>query len=992
MKPYYLKALPIFFACTFLFVSLFSQTNYEPGGFRHLSVRDGLPSSEVYKIIQDHAGYLWMCTDAGVCRYNGCQFQSFTTEDGLTDNTIFRMKEDNSQRIWAQGFSGALSYFDGNKFNAIPANDSLVSIYKNGQKNSYNFEIDSVGGVIVGGLFTRGLFKVSPVDKYNVPHALQVPEITDHFKLVWEKTTEHDKAYACMSDYARSITFFHNEVHTTIDLSDIKTLLTNYQIFEMHDKRILFSFFNKLYCVDTNGKYEVAEFPGNIISVEEDRENNVWVSVFFGGTYLCPKGKFNTERKLYLPGKTISCVFEDNEQGYWFATVGEGVFYLPQIRFGYLTPSEGFTEPNIKGLIPFKKHKVIIGREKGGVSIFDPTSDVENRFISANPKTNCPYPTEAIVTLHDSIIVSASGIIVMDSSLNIIQTIGNIGHFKGAVSNAVSGGVMFYSISGMIWLNSRIEKDSTSSTNVRFTTAYSAKDGTIWLGALNGLWKLKGSQAIYLGDSTCGIKSRIDEICEDKSGFLWIATRGDGVYAIKEKKKWHFGEAEGISSNTCRAISIDGFGRVCVGTNHGITLIMNFDPQTGKANLRTFNATHGLLSDEVKFILCHDNKLWMGSNDGLCWIDMKDLMRDSIGPPVYITNVLFGKDSIRKDSQTIFSYSDNTIRVFVEGLCFRDPQGIRYKYRLLGGDEKWLATANREISFAGLAPGEYRLEIVAINSDGIESVHPAEFSFKILSPFWRTWWFILMIILVLIILVWRVTNYRLRAIQKRAKEKSDTEKRIVELRLSALRAQMNPHFIFNAINSIQHFVLQNDSEQAYNYLAKFSRLIRLVLEQSQSETISLDQELKMLNLYIELEQLRFERPFTYEIKVDPKLIDENIRIPGMLVQPFVENAIWHGLLPKKSGDAWIQISFLKKEKNTEIIIEDNGVGRKIAAQKVQVDSKHHSYGLQITEERLHLSENKNSGEPVIQIFDLKDPDGNPSGTKVEIHLSSEDDD
>lgn len=249
-----------------------------------------------------------------------------------------------------------------------------------------------------------------------------------------------------------------------------------------------------------------------------------------------------------------------------------------------------------------------------------------------------------------------------------------------------------------------------------------------------------------------------------------------------------------------------------------------------------------------------------------------------------------------------------------------------------------------------------------------------------------------MIILVLIILVWRVTNYRLRAIQKRAKEKSDTEKRIVELRLSALRAQMNPHFIFNAINSIQHFVLQNDSEQAYNYLAKFSRLIRLVLEQSQSETISLDQELKMLNLYIELEQLRFERPFTYEIKVDPKLIDENIRIPGMLVQPFVENAIWHGLLPKKSGDAWIQISFLKKEKNAEIIIEDNGVGRKIAAQKVQVDSKHHSYGLQITEERLHLSENKNSGEPVIQIFDLKDPDGNPSGTKVEIHLSSEDDD
>jgi LytS/YehU family sensor histidine kinase len=200
---------------------------------------------------------------------------------------------------------------------------------------------------------------------------------------------------------------------------------------------------------------------------------------------------------------------------------------------------------------------------------------------------------------------------------------------------------------------------------------------------------------------------------------------------------------------------------------------------------------------------------------------------------------------------------------------------------------------------------------------------------------------------------------------------------------------MNPHFIFNAINSIQHFVLQNDSEHAYNYLAKFSRLIRLVLDQSQSESIALDQELKMLGLYIELEQLRFERPFTYKIEVDPELKELNIRIPGMLVQPFIENAIWHGLLPKKAEDAHLSLAFRKKTGFAEIVVEDNGVGRQASAQLKQNDGMRRSYGLQITEERLRLGEHKAADQPAITIIDLKDHGGNAAGTRVTINIMIE---
>jgi hypothetical protein len=644
----------------------------------------------------------------------------------------------------------------------------------------------------------------------------------------------------------------------------------------------------------------------------------------------------------------------------------------------------------VQCIAAFKKHQLAIGLPNGKIAVLNPEIlDGPGRLVAATIGKQSTLPIESVVTIRDSIIGSNSGLVVLDSTLNVLGIVQNGAHYKGLTRNPKTGYMMYYSASSFVFINSRLEVDSVIPTKIRFTTACYGNDGTIWLGALNGLWKLKGNQPVYMGDSVAGVKARIDGICQDNNGVLWVATRGEGVFAIYGNQKWHYGETEGMAANTCRAITLDPSGGVWVGTNHGVTFLNGFDPKTGKVNLRSFNSTHGLLSDEVKFLLCHDDKLWMGSNEGICWIGITALMKDSVPPPVYITHVLFGTEECDLDTIEVFDFSDKTIRIFVQGLCFRDPGGLRYKYRMLGGDEQWITTANREINFSGLAPGEYRLEIIAINSDGRESDHPAVFAFNILAPFYRTPWFILLIVLALMGLAWLGANYRSKRREKIAEEKAEAERRIAELRLSALRAQMNPHFIFNAINSIQHFILQNDSERAYSYLAKFSRLIRLVLDQSQSESIPFDQELMMLNLYIELELLRFERPFKYEIDVDEELRNDNIKIPGMLVQPFIENAIWHGLLPKKEGEGWIRIAFRKKPGFAEITIEDNGVGRKAASQAKQKDGKKRSYGLQITEERLRLAEHKRSDQPTIHIIDLEDENGKASGTKVVINVMTE---
>ncbi|CAN5392218.1 hypothetical protein BH09BAC5_BH09BAC5_24720 [soil metagenome] len=977
----------LLFVCLFLIsVKSFAQQHINPGGFRHITVQEGLPSSEVYTLFQDKKGYIWMSTDAGVCRYNGYSFESFTTRNGLSDNTVFRMKEDNAGKIWAQGFSGALSYFDGKRFNGIPANEKLVALYNNGQKSSFCFETDEKGGITIGGFFTGGLFRTGPEDNFNSLIPVRPDGIDTNKQMIWINNQHSKTAYAAINYDGNGGSFFQNGVLSDISFYSKKGIASFYQCYRTKKGNIVFSFNEELYEINIDGTVSSRKLPSSIVSVCDDASGNIWVSLFFGGSYKFSDDNINTVPEIYFPGKTISCVFEDNEHGYWFSTVGDGVFYLPDIRFGYLTPAEGLAEPNIQSIAAFRKHELIIGLPNGNVSLFNPDTTGDMRLLSQKFNVITSLPCEAVISLHDSIIGSGNGLVVVDEKLHFIKIIQDEGHYKGVIRNSSTGELMFFSPSSFLFLNKKLEKEKLILTKIRFTAACFGNDGTVWLGALNGLWKLAGDEPVYMGDSIAGVKARIDAICQDKNNVLWIATRGEGVFAISGKQIWHFGERSGIASNTCRTIALDSSGGIWVGTNRGITLLTDFDPAHGTIKTRSFNSYHGLLCDEVKFILVHDQTIWMGSNEGLCWINVNFLKYDSVAPPIYVTNVLFGTDTCNLEKINVFDFSDKTIRIFIEGLSFKDPGNINYKYRISGLDNQWITTANREISFAGLSPGKYSVEILAVNGDGTESTHPAVFNFEILTPFYMSIWFILILIIFSISVVWISANYFVRKKQKRTEEKSETEKRIAELRLSALRAQMNPHFIFNAINSIQHFVLQNDSEHAYNYLAKFSNLIRLVLDQSQSESIPLDHELKMLKLYIELEQLRFERPFTYKIEVDSELQDENIKIPGMLVQPFVENAIWHGLLPKKSGDATLYISFRTKQRYVEITIEDNGVGRNAVENTSHEKTKRRSYGLQITEARLKLAEQQHSDQPTFRIIDLKDENGIASGTKVVINL------
>jgi hypothetical protein len=574
---------------------------------------------------------------------------------------------------------------------------------------------------------------------------------------------------------------------------------------------------------------------------------------------------------------------------------------------------------------------------------------------------------------------------IVDSLMRPVDSPEPARHLKGCVVHPGGDTLFGFSHSTFVWVDKEYRLVKTSLAPVRITSAC-YQENTLWLGGLNGLWRMQDTVPEYMGNKYPALSVRIDDMVADDAGRLWISTRGDGVFVLDHDTVHHFDQEAGLSSNTCRSIAVDAQGNVWVATNKGISVLSDYNRFSGRATISRYNRTDGLLSNEVNFIEVEQETVWMGGPEGLCWVPASKLLVNLTPPPVYINSVITGSDTLQATDSIVMEYEDNRMRIICEGVSLRNANRISFRYRLSGSAEGWVHTQSREITFSNLEPGDYTFVLYALNSNGIPSTSPATLHIHVIRPFTKTYWFYALIALGVFALLFFIVRFRLNAIRRKSARRSTEDRRMAELRLSALRAQMNPHFIFNAINSIQHYILNSDSDKAYSYLAKFSKLIRLVLDQSQSNTITLKQELEMLGLYIELEQLRFEHPIAITLHVQESIDQSGIRLPGMLIQPYVENAIWHGLLPLKGRDGLLNISISEEKEKLLIVIEDNGIGRE-AAQVNHKEKARRSYGMLITDERLKLMGRSEFNVHLITIIDRTDEEGDGCGTRVEITIS-----
>jgi hypothetical protein len=359
---------------------------------------------------------------------------------------------------------------------------------------------------------------------------------------------------------------------------------------------------------------------------------------------------------------------------------------------------------------------------------------------------------------------------------------------------------------------------------------------------------------------------------------------------------------------------------------------------------------------------------------------------------VLITSFFSGNREILFEQQLLdnhiirLSPDENLFTIEFASLNYTNPGEIRYEYRLKDLEQNWKEAERR--GFAGythLKGGNYTFEVRAVNSEGQYSDITAVPVF-IGTPFYKTWWFNLAVSLIFSAIIFFIYQMRIRNVEKTEALKTKFNKQLAETEMRALRAQMNPHFIFNCLNSINRYIIKNDHKTASLYLTKFAKLIRLILDNSETHEVALSQELEALKLYIDIEALRFDHKFSYEIIVDENINTEAIQVPPMIIQPFVENAIWHGLLHKETPGR-LKLKFYIEQEMLVCEIEDNGIGREKAGEmKSKSATTRKSLGLKITSDRLSILNERTSRNGGISFIDLKEKDGSVAGTRVVVKM------
>ena len=538
-----------------------------------------------------------------------------------------------------------------------------------------------------------------------------------------------------------------------------------------------------------------------------------------------------------------------------------------------------------------------------------------------------------------------------------------------------------------------------------------SQKGQIWIGTRGGLCKYMPEADTFkiygnvLNDSTSMSENTGFTIYEDENENIWVGTYGGGLNKldIKTGKFKHYTTENGLIDNNVFAILPDKKGNFWLCTFIGIS-VFNRTTET----FQNFNYKNGLFNSGFSAFLYgkgrYSDRFFFGGNDGIDFFYPDSIRLSTVNPHIYITDFkLFNKTVPilrgEKDSKIFYlnedisftkhltlEYQQNVIGFEYAALDYSAPKNIQYAYQLEGFDTSWQYVGNqRSATFTNLNPGNYTFRVKATNGDGAWGTQQASIQIAVLAPWWRTWWFRSLVFLTILGMAYAFYKYRIHQIKERETLKTALNQRIAEVEMEALRSQMSPHFIFNCLSAITRFILNHENEAATLYLTKFSRLVRLVLNHSQMETIPLSKELEAIQLYLEMEALRFHDKFKYALQVDAKLDTHNIHIPPMLIQPYIENAVWHGLLPKKSDDKHLTIDMTTGSESLTITIEDNGIGRQKAAEnksKTALTDEYKSFGMALTEERLGMINKMKIGSAHVQIIDLKNENTEAAGTRV----------
>jgi len=973
----------------FLYSNLFSQ---EPV-FKNYTTEDGLSSNEVYCVMQDSKGFIWFGTDGGVSRFDGYRFKNFTSADGLTDNTIFEIQEDKRGRIWFRTLSGKICYSYNDSIVPIDANDRVITYLKSDLLSS--FFIDSGDTLWCSGRSSGGVVKISPPYRQNNLEIIDIKDKGPFLFFIEEDNFVHGinrgkPPFHAYNFYRKNKLLFETSADV-IDYFNIR--------YSSNNGTLCLSDDNDLRCIKDGKPISVMNLKKSFNSMVlfiKQIDDHVWMGLRDKGVvnFLFPSGSPVSKYTQLLGDYSVSNVIKDSEGGMWFSTLENGVYYTSPNHFT-MNGKNGNEKPvKPSSFSVVTENAMLVTYKQDFVNLVLKDTVTHDLRFSNSPELNSLFSQKDISF---PMLIKTGNNQESGNHLNYLSW----GSKKGFVllrrKNNSPVSIYLHAVDVLnkkVFITDRYKFYEVSEKPIfdaqpielpaRAFDMVTDHKGIVWIGTLNGLWSYDKRRFIHHKYENSLLNSRINKILITEDGTRFFATLGNGLIINKDNRYYNVTMENGLVSNNCECLCLDSYKRLWIGTKSGICSI---DLQNGQEDYSNLLVSNGeLLGKKINQIAQCGNTLWVNTSSGLVTHELPVIDSSIIDPPVYITEYFVNDRSYSPHTGRKFAYFENNIKISYVGLHYKRFGKLNYEYKLEGVNSNWTRSQSTTVQYPYLLPGKYTF-YVRIASDRGSYKNMASINFTIEHPLWEKLWFRLLVSVFIIAVVSFLFLYRINKIKKTEKEKTRINKQIAEIEMKALRAQMNPHFIFNAMNSVQNFILKNERMLAQDYLAKFARLVRNVLDNSKAEIIGLDNEMETLTLYMQLEQLRIPDKFSFNIQMDEKLEVNKIMIPPMLIQPFVENAILHGLKNRHGNDGKIKISIGKEKDQLVCIVDDNGIGRKRSKEiKLSRNNLHRSFGLEVTEERIDILNSQADKSASIEIRDKEDVTGNSAGTRVTIKI------
>lgn len=981
----------------------YAQSNYTITPF---SSGEGLVSSEISTLFQDTHHFLWIGHTGGVSRYDGYQFEDFLSTPTRQLGKTHCITEDTAQRIWIGTESGLFLF----------AHRQLQHIsFGREERPVYSLSFDKKGGLWIGTSDGPSYIHKEALRQTISTHQLS---LSQYLLPAWKNYFPLGNLAGFISVGADGTAYFGDGyVVYKYQHEQIRQIWKN-EGREDQLKSIIAVNKDTVYiCSAQQGIQAVenevyrrshARADRSNLLIEKDGKLFHYASA---GIYTVNRSTLDARLLFKLPDylqEWGSCLLQDHENNFWIGTHEQ----LCHARRNFFSVQE---QPLLNGFNELYTVQVLqdgsricggnLGatfRATNDTPVFQawkqifPRAQVTAIYQEKNGDTWFSSWYQGIALLQKDKLSRYTKTEGLRDNSNFIFLKDTRGRLFTAGDDGVSQ--IISDTQGQVrFRNYHFHTGSTDYVVIK--SGIPAPGGSLLFGSNRGLLELKNDTLLPATIRNAMPRNyNITDMRRDALGNIWISTIGDGILICSLQNdtlvlKEQLTKKQGLASLVYLQLLIDRENTVWAVGYNGITRIEQNN--TAQYFIATYGRKQGFLPlpfHTAKMLQDSTGIIWVATSSGLMKFDPGVINR-TMYPSLQLADItLYDQQNApitgNRHSGEQFPWQSNSIAFRYTGIYFSDPPAVIYAYRLLGLDSNWInAGNNQQAGFRHLQPGNYVFQVKAAAGTNRWS-NIITYDFTIEPPFWQRWWFIILCVLTIAAIIYAIIRAWIKNIKQRLHTQQlilQNKNKAMEARLQSMRLQMNPHFLFNALNTIQQMILAGDEAVATRCLSKFSRLLRMILIHSDKEKITLREELETLQLYVELESFRFRDRFEHAITCSATIDQDETKIPTLLIQPFVENAIWHGLMHKE-GMARLLIHFTEEENDTLVcIIEDNGIGR-LASQGIKERSAHEHYhtgkGITIAAERLNIFNEHTGNGCSLEIIDLEDQAGQAAGTRI----------